>query len=56
MNQVQQESVKVTVADNRVGSNDALSGSFIVAIRALINHEQRKRSRKFETVFQKMYY
>lgn len=34
VNQVQQERVKVTVADNSVGSNDPLSGSFIVAIRA----------------------
>lgn len=34
VNQVQQERVKVTVADNRVGSNDQLSGSFVVAIRA----------------------
>lgn len=34
VNQVQQECVKVTVADKSVGSNDPLSGSFIVAIRA----------------------
>lgn len=34
VNQVQQERVKVTVADSSVGSNDPLSGSFIAAIRA----------------------
>lgn len=34
VNQVQKERVKVTVADNSVGSNDPLSRSFIVAIRA----------------------
>lgn len=46
--QVQHERFKDMVDDNSVGSNDQLSGSFIVAIRAWINYEQRKRSKQFE--------